>query len=280
MNLMRLLMRCFHSRARSRGQALVEMALVSVALLLILSSVLDFGRIFYTQITVENAARAGALVAARAPNSYTGACPAGAPTTNRIGCAIAAESRGSGVTVQASEVTVSCETTAGTAVNPCPATPQPGQRSRVAITKPFGFLMPILSIMFGSSLDVSASVAADQESLPAAATFIPGPSSTPAPTPTPPPTPSASPTAVPTPTPTPAPCLTGFAPMPDLVVGVTPGSTETVSEARAEWVLAGFDNNKFNPSNGSTNKTVTGQGPLVAGQCYSIITTTVTVTHT
>ena len=44
---------------------------------------------FYAQITVENEARAGALVAARDPSSYTGACPVVA-TTNKIGCAIVA----------------------------------------------------------------------------------------------------------------------------------------------------------------------------------------------
>ncbi len=63
----------------SRGQALVELAVVSVVLLLLLATVIDFGRLFYTQITVENSARAGALVAARAPDSYTGDCP------NRLG---------------------------------------------------------------------------------------------------------------------------------------------------------------------------------------------------
>ena len=38
--------------------------------------------------------------------------------------------------------------------------------------------------------------------------------------------------------------------MPDLVVGETPGSSETVSEARLEWQTAGFRPNNFTPQNG------------------------------
>ena len=261
-----------HRRSRrdqSRGQALVELAIISVVLLLILGTVLDLGRLFYAQITVENAARAGVLVAAREPTSYTGACPAGAPPANKIGCAIAAESRGSGVTVQASEVTVSCETTSGSAINPCPASPLLGARSRVGISKTFTFLMPILSAVLGSNLTVSASVAADQQFLPPAATFIPAPSASA----------SAAPSASPAPSSSAAPCVTGFAPMPDLVVGAT-GGTETVAQARLEWATAGFDPNRFSPSSGSTNRTVTGQGALVPGTCYNVASNSVIVAYT
>jgi len=66
--------------------------------------------------------------------------------------------------------------------------------------------------------------------------------------------------------------------MPDLVVGVTPGSTETVTQARAEWLTAGFAPAKFNPSNGVGNKIVLTQSTTV-GICYATGTTTVTVTY-
>jgi Flp pilus assembly protein TadG len=273
----------------SRGQALVELAIVSVALLLLLATVADFGRLFYTQITVENSARAGALVAARDPDSYTGACP-NVSDANKIGCAITAEWSGSAVAIAASEIAVSCETTGGTPQG-CAAEPQPGVRSRVTIQKPFSFLMPILSMVFGSGdVSISASVAADQQSLPAPVTTLPTPTATPAPTPTPSPsptptpTPTATPAATPTPTPaptpspTPTPCAPGFAPMPDLVVGQTPGSSENVAEARDEWQTAGFQPSNFSPRNGSNNKTVLSQDTTV-GQCYATATTTVTVTH-
>ena len=268
-------------RHPSRGQALVEMALVSVVLLLLLATVIDFGRLFYAQVSSENTARAGVIVASRAPSSYTGACSVLAAPTNKIGCAIAAETRGSDVVITPAEVTVGCENKSGIAVT-CQSTPQPSVRSRVTVTKTFMFVMPVLSALFGSGLTMTASVAADQESLPPAATFIPVPSGTPAPTPTPTPTPaptaSPSPTPTPTPTPTAAPCLAGFAPMPNLVVGATPGSTETVAEARVEWQTAGFAPAKFNPSSGFTNKTVLTQS-LTVGTCYATGTTIVTVTY-
>jgi hypothetical protein len=267
-------------RRPSRGQALVEFALVVIVMLLLLATVADFGRLFYTQITVENAARAGALVAARTPASYTGSCSLPPAPANKIGCAIVAESRGSGVTVDASEVNVACEDLAGNAVG-CSPSPQPATRSRVSINKSFGFLMPLLSAILGNTVAVSASVAADQQVLPPAATFVPVPSSTPAPTPTPAPTASPTPTPTPTPTPSPVPCAAGFAPVPDLVVGATPGSTETVAEAGAEWLTAGFQSSRFSPSSGSTNKIVITQtNPSDVGFCKPVNAYTVTVTHT
>ena len=276
------------SKDRHRGQALVEFAIVSIVMVLILATVADFGRLFYSQITVENAARAGVIVAARAPSSYTGACPAPPASTNQIGCAIVAESRGSGTTVSPSEVTVTCENFSGTTAA-CATTPQGDMRSRVTVVKTFGFLMPILTALFGGGITMTASVTADQQSLPPAATYVPVPSSTVAPTPTPTPTPTPAPTAtatptptpVPTPTPTPAPCVAGYAPVPNLVVGATPGSTETVSEALAEWQTAGFSTSNFTPSNGFVNKIVTAQTfPGDVGYCKSVTTYAVTVSHT
>lgn len=67
--------------------------------------------------------------------------------------------------------------------------------------------------------------------------------------------------------------------MPDLVEGATDGSSETVGEAREEWLTAGFDPNLFSPANGSTNKTVLTQ-TTTPGACYAVASATVTVTHT
>jgi hypothetical protein len=77
-----------------------------------------------------------------------------------------------------------------------------------------------------------------------------------------------------------APCVTGFAPVPNLVVGATPGSSETVAEARLEWQTAGFSPTNFSPSSGSTNKTVTSQTPNDVGTCQRITTYAVSVGHT
>ena len=48
------------SEHRERGASLVEMALVMNLLFLFLVGVADFGRAFYTYITIANAAREGA----------------------------------------------------------------------------------------------------------------------------------------------------------------------------------------------------------------------------
>jgi hypothetical protein len=50
-------------RRRSRGQSLVEFALVSPIFLLILSGIMDFGFLLYSRMTVINAAREGARIA-------------------------------------------------------------------------------------------------------------------------------------------------------------------------------------------------------------------------
>lgn len=50
-------------RSRTRGQSLVEFALVVPVFLLILCGILDFGFVLYSRMTVINAAREGARVA-------------------------------------------------------------------------------------------------------------------------------------------------------------------------------------------------------------------------
>lgn len=50
-----------------RGSAAIELAVVSPLLLLLIIGVLDYGRAFYTSITVANAARAGAEYGAEGP---------------------------------------------------------------------------------------------------------------------------------------------------------------------------------------------------------------------
>lgn len=56
-------------RHRSRGQGLVELALILPVMLLLLLGALDLGRVFYAQITINNAAREGALVASQGGTS-------------------------------------------------------------------------------------------------------------------------------------------------------------------------------------------------------------------
>ena len=61
-------------RSGARGQALLELALVAPVLLLLVLAALDLGRLFYSQITVTDSARDGAMEAAQNPTSYSTRC--------------------------------------------------------------------------------------------------------------------------------------------------------------------------------------------------------------
>ena len=60
-------------RARRRGQALVELAIILPVMLFLLLGALDLGRVFYANITVENAAKEAALRASDGNNDWAAA---------------------------------------------------------------------------------------------------------------------------------------------------------------------------------------------------------------
>jgi hypothetical protein len=60
----------FHRRDRSRGQTLVEFAIVLPVLLFMLLGALDLGRVFMGWVVLNNAARVGANYAAAHPNAW------------------------------------------------------------------------------------------------------------------------------------------------------------------------------------------------------------------
>jgi Flp pilus assembly protein TadG len=283
-----------HIDRASQGQARAEFALISVVLLIIFGTALDLGRVFYADITIENAARAGALQAARTPDSFQkSACDY---ATNKIGCATINESRGSFVVITGNEIDSQCENLAGTVVA-CQSEPQDDTRSRVTVSTTFDLLTPIMAVFFGGqTIDMSATVASDQLSLPPGVYSTPTPIPTPDPTetgtpdptdtPTPDPTGSATPdpTVTPTPDPSAAPTQTPFCPVgetiaPNLMVGLA-GGAETVGEARIEWLLL-FNNGTFHPPSGQSNKIVVGMflnngmnpgSEIIPGTCYPLTT--------
>src|SRR5215210_1666316 len=107
---------------RSQGQAIVELALILPIFLILVASALDLGRLFYSQISVNDAAREAALEASQNPTSFIAntACTSANKEQNRVMCRATNESRGSFVTVAATDVTMACST------SPCPATPALG----------------------------------------------------------------------------------------------------------------------------------------------------------
>ncbi len=96
-------------RARTRGQSLVELALILPVFLLLFVAALDAGRLFYSQITLANAAQQEALEAASDAFSGSLSFQAGQPcnaTTNRVTCRAVNESQGSFVTVAPADIGV------------------------------------------------------------------------------------------------------------------------------------------------------------------------------
>ena len=196
--------RANHSRLKphSRGQALVELALVVPVLLFLTLAALDLGRVFYSLITVTNAARAGAMEAAYYPDSFSSgsACSA----TNRVMCAATRESANSFITVTPADVTKVCSPS-------CAKGATPANRVTVAVQGQFSLITPLLAPFIGgqtitlrseSTADIvyvppptGVPSAAPSASASAAPSASPGPSSSASVEP------SASPSVAPCPTP-------------------------------------------------------------------------------
>jgi Flp pilus assembly protein TadG len=89
---------------RTRGQALVEFALVLPVFLLIVFGIIDAGRLIFTYNTVSNAARNAARVAiVNQSTTGTSTCDTTSPTAWAVGCAI---SSGVGATIIPADVSV------------------------------------------------------------------------------------------------------------------------------------------------------------------------------
>jgi Flp pilus assembly protein TadG len=65
-----------YSRHRSRGQSLVEFAVMAIPLLLLLSGLIDMGVLFEKQVMLTNAARAGGRYASLHPTALSNAASA------------------------------------------------------------------------------------------------------------------------------------------------------------------------------------------------------------
>ena len=154
--------RLARSRGRkgSAGQALVELALVTPIMLILLLAAIDLGRIYYAQITVANAARSGAYeystsVAAtgRTPTYVAGTgCPT-PPTANSVMCAVLHEANGSAVNIAPADVSMTCT----------PAcSPTYGNKVGVTVVGHFQVLTPLMWVFTGgSNVDFASTAVAD-----------------------------------------------------------------------------------------------------------------------
>lgn len=254
---------------RSRGQSLVEFALVLPVLMIVLLFAIDFGRAFYSWVILQNASRIGANYASLNPELWE-TNPTVVPTVysdliSKDWGAIDCDAPTAPLFVDSPGDTSSAGQTPDTSFDV-------GDSVRVTLTCPFRPLTPIISGILGNSIQLvatsefrirSGDIAGLDNDL-----QIPKPSTT-TPSPVPTATPTSGPTPTPTPPPTPPPCLV----VPNLALEA--GGPETVAQARAEWQAAGFTG-AFLP-NGQNNRIVTGQNQLV-GVCLPAATA-VTVTH-
>jgi len=164
---------------------------------------IDLGRVFYSQITITNAARKAAFKAAEDPSSYTsGTCDA---TTSKVVCAAINEARNSFVTVSPADVSMTCTPS---------CTKTYGNRATVTVLGHFNLLTPLMGAFTGgTNITLTSTASADVVVVPlvAVATPTPTPAATPTPVATPTPDPGATPTPTPDATPTPIPCAPPYA---------------------------------------------------------------------
>lgn len=229
------------ARARDRGgkgdgrlgQSLAEFALtLPMALLMILFG-LDFGRVFLGWVALNQAAREAANYAAMNPAAWT------LPYNLAVQAEFARL-----VTTETSSINCTLQTPV-----PDPTFPDGtaiGAPAVVALDCRFDLITPMIGMITGNPIPVSASSAfpirmGNIEGVPApsatpttAPTATPGPTATPAPTATPgpgaTPTPTPNPGATPTPTPVPTPAMC-------TVISLLNVQS---NKAQADWNAAGF----------------------------------------
>jgi len=163
------LTRRYRRHHRTRGQSLVEFALILPIMMVFLAAVLDLGRVFYATISLNNAAREGAFQAAESPASFAQgqACNT---ATNLVTCRVQLEAKNSAVSIAAADITMTCSASG------CPE--QAGSQVTVAVTGQFRLLTPLLSIVFGGqTIPMRAAATAQIEYLPTpnTATLPPAP---------------------------------------------------------------------------------------------------------
>ncbi len=124
--------RAAHVGRHTRGQALVEFALILPVMLLIMLVTVDFGRLYQSWVQLNNAARVGANYAAMTAQSFQ----SGDPTYQSL---VTREMSGAG-----------CRTSS-------PFPPDPtfspdsnlGSTATVHLTCTFSFITPVIGVVFG-----------------------------------------------------------------------------------------------------------------------------------
>jgi PKD repeat protein len=134
---------------RSRGQSLVELALIAPVFLILLATAIDLGRLMYSQIVISNAAKEGALVASQGGTFQSNsACS----PTNAVMCGVLTEAKGGFVEVDQARVTLTPATCVKDAMYPAGGPPNVS----VKVTAPFKLVTPLIGSILGSNLTLNA----------------------------------------------------------------------------------------------------------------------------
>jgi Flp pilus assembly protein TadG len=151
-----------HVETRSRGQSLVEFALILPLFLVFVAACLDLGRVFYANISLNNAAREGAMQAAEKDATFIQNAPCD-PVNNNVVCRVQLESKGSTVSIASTDITMTCS------VVGCPRAA--GSTATVSVHGTFRLITPILAAIFGGqTINLTSSATAQIEYLPQIAT--------------------------------------------------------------------------------------------------------------
>jgi Flp pilus assembly protein TadG len=138
------------SSRMSRGQSVVEFALVLPVFLILLLTAIDFGRLFFSFIEMNNAAREGAAYAATNPTNTV-------EIQRHILLETNAQSQVGAGTLSAPSVTCKDNTGAEMACSSAGGGSGPGNTVTVRATEPFTFFTPFINGFFGNSFSMSAS---------------------------------------------------------------------------------------------------------------------------
>ena len=144
------------TRHRSRGQSIVEFALLFPVVLLILMVGLDFGRVFLGWINLNNTARIAANFAATNAIALSGTGPVHTAAVARYRQLVANDATAINCTLNPNPVPDPAATPADLAAL-YPGGTALGQTAHVSIDCDFGVITPVISNILGQTVTVSAS---------------------------------------------------------------------------------------------------------------------------
>ena len=145
-----------HVETRTRGQSLVEFALVLPIILLLTAIALDFGRVYLGYVNLQNMARIAANFAANNPTAWTGSSTEQVKAQTKYQNQILADAAATNCDLP----TVSGKKTASAPVFTDAngdGLPQIGDTATVSLSCTFGVITPFISNVLGGTLQVSAS---------------------------------------------------------------------------------------------------------------------------